>query len=437
MTGRMARTRTFSAAAIGLVAAASFSACGGSARGGVGTAASQPVISAITEFSAGCAGRNSEVEQAVDPVRGYVYEEWMGCKYQIGFAASADGGLHFGKPVVLAGSAGAWDPALAVAPDGHLVRRLHDVDRPSRVPRRRGVVRPRTDVSPHHQAGTAAARQLGRPGLHRCQPDRGRVSDLGLRPERQGRPGRSSAARPGAARSPPATSTSWCRGRPTGPGPGGRSRMSVPGSRPAAPTAHRCSYSLTAASTPLPGLPHDQPDEAHHDDGAQPRHVVGRLRLHVVGTGAYRSGRAHHEQDRVVDRRRHLGRRSGHPVCHLGHPVGRSRHRVAVVFDRPGQALVASCASRPTPTRPRTWSRWQAAGRASRMWAGLRTSSSRGYALYVRPFSISKGWLSAPIRVSGPTATRRSGRATRSASRPSQPCIPAREEAGHGSSSAG
>ena len=76
-----------------------------------------PVISPITEFSR-CAGQNAEVEQAVDAARGFVYEEWMGCGNRIGFATSADGGRHFSKPVVLARSSGAWDPAVAVAPDG-------------------------------------------------------------------------------------------------------------------------------------------------------------------------------------------------------------------------------------------------------------------------------------------------------------------------------
>jgi hypothetical protein len=82
------------------------------------TAPAGPVISPITDFSAACPGQNAEIEQAADPARGYVYEEWMGCSNHIAFASSADGGLHFGKPVVLAGSSGAWDPALAVAPDG-------------------------------------------------------------------------------------------------------------------------------------------------------------------------------------------------------------------------------------------------------------------------------------------------------------------------------
>jgi hypothetical protein len=104
---------TLSLAAIGLAAAVGTSACAATTL-----AAVRPLISPITEFSSGCAGQNSEVEQAADPARGYVYEEWMGCNNQIGFAASADGGLHFGKPVVLAHSRGAWDPSVAVAPDG-------------------------------------------------------------------------------------------------------------------------------------------------------------------------------------------------------------------------------------------------------------------------------------------------------------------------------
>jgi hypothetical protein len=90
-------------------------AAAGTARtGGFG----RPVISPITEFSRGCAGQNSELEEAADPVRGLVYEEWMGCNNRIAVAASADGGLHFSAPVVLAGSLGGWDPSIAVAPDG-------------------------------------------------------------------------------------------------------------------------------------------------------------------------------------------------------------------------------------------------------------------------------------------------------------------------------
>ncbi len=75
-----------------------------------------PVISPISEFTSACGGQNNEVEQAA--AHGYVYEEWIGCGNQIGFAASADGGRNFGKPVRLPGSLFGWDPALAVAPNG-------------------------------------------------------------------------------------------------------------------------------------------------------------------------------------------------------------------------------------------------------------------------------------------------------------------------------
>jgi len=68
-----------------------------------------------------CGGQNAEVEQAVDPKLGYVYEEWMGCK-GIAVARSTDGGRTWGAPVSLPGTVGSnvntWDPAIAVAPNG-------------------------------------------------------------------------------------------------------------------------------------------------------------------------------------------------------------------------------------------------------------------------------------------------------------------------------
>jgi hypothetical protein len=83
----------------------------------------------VVEVSRGCAGQNAEVEQAVDLP--YVYEAWIGCG-GIGFARSVDGGRTFGRPVTVPGSAGTghvraggrilrkggWDPAIAVAPGG-------------------------------------------------------------------------------------------------------------------------------------------------------------------------------------------------------------------------------------------------------------------------------------------------------------------------------
>src|SRR5205814_6036527 len=68
-----------------------------------------------------CSGANAEVERAVDPSLGYVYEGWMGCS-KIAFSRSLDGGGTFSPAVTLPASIGsnlnAWDPALAVGPDG-------------------------------------------------------------------------------------------------------------------------------------------------------------------------------------------------------------------------------------------------------------------------------------------------------------------------------
>jgi BNR/Asp-box repeat protein len=78
----------------------------------------------ISNLSASsCSGSNAEVEQAVDPRVGYVYEEWMGCS-KIALSRSVDGGRTFGSAFTLPASVGsnlnAWDPALTVAPDGTL-----------------------------------------------------------------------------------------------------------------------------------------------------------------------------------------------------------------------------------------------------------------------------------------------------------------------------
>jgi hypothetical protein len=75
----------------------------------------------ILNISTSCASQNAEVEQAVDPIRGYVYEAWMGCQ-GIGFARSIDGGVTFSNPIPMPGANGSvqhtWDPAVAVGPDG-------------------------------------------------------------------------------------------------------------------------------------------------------------------------------------------------------------------------------------------------------------------------------------------------------------------------------
>lgn len=98
--------------AVALVALSVLAACGGAASATTGAR--------VVRVS-GCPGPNAEVEQAVDGR--YVYEAWIGCGHRIGFARSVDGGRTFGRSKTVPGSliAGrphAWDPAVAVAPNG-------------------------------------------------------------------------------------------------------------------------------------------------------------------------------------------------------------------------------------------------------------------------------------------------------------------------------
>jgi hypothetical protein len=78
-------------------------------------------VNSFTDASTRCAGQNAEVEQDVDQARGYVYEIWMGCS-GIAFARSTDSGAHFDQPINVPGSVGSninvWDPAVTVAPNG-------------------------------------------------------------------------------------------------------------------------------------------------------------------------------------------------------------------------------------------------------------------------------------------------------------------------------
>jgi hypothetical protein len=87
------------------------------ATGATRAPAAGPRITPPADISAGCAGGNSEVEEAFAPP-GYVYAEWIGCR-GIGFARSADSGRHFGPALTVPGSRGpSWDPAITVAADG-------------------------------------------------------------------------------------------------------------------------------------------------------------------------------------------------------------------------------------------------------------------------------------------------------------------------------
>lgn len=78
-------------------------------------------VGPVRTVSAPCSGANEEVEQAVDRTHGYVYEVWMGCG-GIGFARSTNGGRSFSQPITMPGAVGSetntWDPAVAAGPDG-------------------------------------------------------------------------------------------------------------------------------------------------------------------------------------------------------------------------------------------------------------------------------------------------------------------------------
>jgi hypothetical protein len=86
---------------------------------GLAGATSPVSVGAVNEVSAPCSGANAEVEQAVDPTSpGYVYEAWRGCA-GIGFSSSSNAGATFSAAVTLpASTAAQGDPVVAVAPGG-------------------------------------------------------------------------------------------------------------------------------------------------------------------------------------------------------------------------------------------------------------------------------------------------------------------------------
>ncbi len=93
----------------------------GASRGGPGLAsagASSPAsVTPMSDISSRCPGQNAEVEEASGAPH-FVYAIWIGCD-NIGFARSTDGGLHFQPPITVPGSSGpSWDPAIAVAASG-------------------------------------------------------------------------------------------------------------------------------------------------------------------------------------------------------------------------------------------------------------------------------------------------------------------------------
>jgi hypothetical protein len=110
------------ALALGLAGAAGLMTAGAQAAShSTGARAARGAdVTPMIDISSACAGGSAEVEEATAPPD-YVYATWIGCG-GIGFARSTDGGEHFSKAVTVPGSAvaggGSWDPAIAVAPNG-------------------------------------------------------------------------------------------------------------------------------------------------------------------------------------------------------------------------------------------------------------------------------------------------------------------------------
>ena len=77
----------------------------------------RPALLPATRISRHCRGQNTTPKEATDSTGHHVYVVWEGC-HGIGFARSADGGIRSRSPVRLPGSSGAFDPVVAVAPNG-------------------------------------------------------------------------------------------------------------------------------------------------------------------------------------------------------------------------------------------------------------------------------------------------------------------------------
>jgi hypothetical protein len=109
-------------AAVPAAPAAGGTAADAAAAGSVPVSAGHVTVGRITDISGNsCAPADAEVEDAT--WHQDVYAAWI-CQPRagllIGFARSADGGKTWSAPIVMPGSRGGWDPAVAVAPDGTL-----------------------------------------------------------------------------------------------------------------------------------------------------------------------------------------------------------------------------------------------------------------------------------------------------------------------------
>ncbi|MGO9164632.1 MAG: sialidase family protein [Streptosporangiaceae bacterium] len=118
---------TAAAAAVAVaVPAAGSAAQAGTVMSGHSVRPSESVryrVGHISRVSVGCpggTGGTGDISEAVDRARHYVYTDFEGCDNGngIGFVRSANGGRSFTRPHALPFSDGGWDPWVAVAPDG-------------------------------------------------------------------------------------------------------------------------------------------------------------------------------------------------------------------------------------------------------------------------------------------------------------------------------
>jgi hypothetical protein len=120
LTSRRTRVIALLAAALAAVSAVAVTVPAAAATVSRGASATKPILVSR------CAGRNAEVEEAMSGNN--VYVEWIGCD-GIGFARSTNGGRTYGSAVELPGSAPSvcsvlscriysWDPSIVVSSTG-------------------------------------------------------------------------------------------------------------------------------------------------------------------------------------------------------------------------------------------------------------------------------------------------------------------------------
>src|SRR5215831_6034669 len=381
-----------SAVALGALLAAAAPAGPGSAPGDgrrPGGFSARPRVGPVAEVSRGCRGPNAEAEQAVDYP--YVYETWIGCG-GIGFARSTDGGRSFGHPLRVPGSAGhgywcigracfstaGWDPAVAVAPDGTVYV--------SYMTRKRPYMHPVVAASTDHGASFTRVAQVMPPARPKINwADRGFIAvgpggtvyltwtyGQSARQILQGH-GHANVVLQKSADG----GKTWNRLTPVSPSslgyaiahllvePGGRIDVLLW-------AGHHDSFTSSADGGSSWSKPVTVRPGAGRIDSPPVYWIDTALGIDAAGT-LYATWDT---------------QRPGGDIGWLSYSTNHGRtwsaaRRVTPDHDRAGH-LMAVAGSRP--------------GIAYLAW--LSDNTHRGFAQYLRPFSVRRGWLSAPVRVS-------------------------------------